>query len=201
MAVVLPGFRPVKHLNGAPYNGQFNRYCVPASDATAINVGDVVVLNTNAAVTSSGPGVYPAVSRATAGSPVAVGVVVGFEPNYANLNEGNVRQASTFRIVHVMDNSDVILAAPQDAVGGVVAPGSVGLNIQLAVNAAQTVQPFASQMSLDSSTVATTNTFPFQIVGITDAPDQDSASTARPAELLVRFNVHQYHVATGTAGV
>ena len=40
----LNGFRPVKSITGAPYNGQGNVYFVPASDSTVIMVGDAVKL-------------------------------------------------------------------------------------------------------------------------------------------------------------
>ena len=83
MATVLPGFRPVKFLNGAAWNGQVNRYMISASDTQATNVGDLVQLSDNAALEdASGSGaVYPAVERINLGTAAAiVGVIVGFEP-------------------------------------------------------------------------------------------------------------------------
>lgn len=202
MAIALPGFRPVKHLTGAPYNGQVNRYMISASDSQATNVGDLVQLSDNdALVDAQGFGVYPAVERIGSGTSVPiVGVIVGFEPDYSNLNAGNYRAASTRRIVLVADSPDLLLAAPQDAVGGVVAAASVGLNVAINLGTAATAAPWASGMSVDSSTVATTNTLPLQIVGVTAAPDNDVTSTARPAELLVRINTHAFKAA-GVAGV
>jgi hypothetical protein len=202
MAIALPGFRPVKHLTGAPYNGQVNRYMISASDSQATNVGDLVQLSDNdALVDAQGFGVYPAVERIGSGTSVPiVGVIVGFEPDYSNLNAGNFRAASTRRIVLVADSPDLLLAAPQDAVGGVVAAASVGLNVAINLGTAATAAPWASGMSVDSSTVATTNTLPLQIVGVTAAPDNDVTSTARPAELLVRINTHAFKAA-GVAGV
>jgi hypothetical protein len=201
MASVLPGFRPVKHLSGAPYNGQFNRYMVSASETGAINIGDLVVLSdSNALVDTAGFGVYPAVERAGSGtSAVIVGAVVGFEPDYSNLNAGMFRAASTRRVVFVADSPDLIFAAPQDGVGGVIAAASVGLNAAVALGSAATTAPWASAMSVDSSTVATTNTLPVTVVGILASPDNDETSTARPAEVLVRINTHQY--ANGATGV
>ena len=38
------GFRPVKTVTGAAYNGQANVYFVPSSDSTVIMVGDAVKL-------------------------------------------------------------------------------------------------------------------------------------------------------------
>lgn len=200
MASVLAGFRPVKHLTGAPYNGQLNRYMISASDTQVTNVGDLVVLSDNAALVDPDQGVYAAVERAGSGTASAiVGVVVGFEPDYSNLNAGNFRAASTRRVALVADSPDLIFAAPQDGVGGVVAAASVGLNVAVNLGTAASTAPWASGMSVDSSTVATTNTLPLKVIGITSAPDQDVTSTARPAEVLVMINTHQY--ANGTAGV
>ncbi len=202
MAAVLAGFRPVKHLNGSPYNGQVNRYMISASDSQATNVGDLVQLSDNdALVDSIGFGVYPAVERIGSGTAVPIiGAIVGFEPDYSNLNAGNFRAASTRRVVLVADAADLIFAAPQDGVGGVVAAASVGLNVAINLGTASTAIPYASGMSVDSSTVATTATLPLQIVGVTAAPDNDVTSTSRPAELLVRVNTSAYGAA-GIAGV
>lgn len=201
MASVLAGFRPVKHINGSPYNGQLTRYMISASDSAATNVGDLVVLSDNNALVDPAGGVYAAVERAGSGTSAAiVGAIVGFEVDYSNLNTGNYRAASTRRVALVADSPDLIFAAPQDAVGGVVAAASVGLNVAVNLGTAATAAPWASGMSVDSSTVATTNTLPLQIMGITAAPDNDETSTARPAEVLVRINTHQYGAA-GLAGV
>jgi len=39
------GFKPVKHITGAPYNGQMNIYEVPAGEAVPVFVGDLVKLS------------------------------------------------------------------------------------------------------------------------------------------------------------
>jgi hypothetical protein len=202
MASVLKGFRPVKHLNGSPYNGQLNRYMISASDSQATNVGDFVQLSDNdALVDTVGFGVYPAVERIGSGTAVPiVGVIVGFEPDYTNLNTGNYRAASTRRVALVADSPDLIFAGFQDGTGGVVAAASVGLNAAINLGTAATTAPWASDMSVDSSTVATTATLPLQIVGVTASPDNDVTDTTRDAELLVRINTHAFKAA-GLAGV
>lgn len=201
MASVLAGFRPVKHLNGSAWNGQVNRYMISASNASVTNVGDLVVLDTNPSLEdTAGFGVYPAVARATSGTAAAiVGAIVGFEVDYSNLNNPNVRSASTRRIALVADAPDTIFAAPQDAVGGVIAAASVGLNVAFDLGTASTTTG-ASGMKVDSSTVATTATLPLQIMSVTASPDNDVTSTARPAEVMVRINTHQFQAA-GVAGV
>jgi hypothetical protein len=202
MASVLAGFRPVKHLNGSAWNGQVNRYMLSASDSQTTNVGDFVQLSDNdALVDTVGFGVYPAVERIGSGTAVPiVGVIVGFEPDYSNLNTPNYRAASTRRVVLVADASDTLFAGPQDGTGGVVAAASVGLNVAINLGTAGSSGAYASGMSVDSSTVATTATLPLQIVGVTVSPDNDVTSTTRAAELLVRVNTSAFNAA-GIAGV
>lgn len=202
MATVLAGFRPVKYLNGAAWNGQVNRYMISASDTQATNIGDFVQLSDNdALVDATGNGVFPAVERIGSGTAVPiVGVIVGFEVDYANLNAGNTRAASTRRVALVCDSPDVLFAGPQDGTGGVVAAASVGLNVAINLGTASTAVPYSSGMSVDSSTVATTATLPLQVMGVTASPDQDVTSTTRPAEILVRVNTHAFKAA-GVAGV
>jgi hypothetical protein len=195
------GFRPVKHMNGSPFNGQVNRYMISASDSQVTNVGDLVVLSDNDALVDAAGGVYPAVERAaSATSSAIVGAIVGFEVDYSNLNTGNYRAASTRRVALVADSPDLIFACPQDGTGGVVAAASVGLNCSLVIGSGSSTAPYASAMMVDSSEVATTATDPVQIVGVVASPDNDVTSTSRPAELLVRINTHAFNAA-GLAGV
>lgn len=202
MASVLSGFRPVAHIGGSSFNGQIRKYMISASDTQATNVGDFVQLSDNdALVDPVGFGVFPAVERIGSGTAVPiVGVIVGFEPDYTNLNAPNYRAASTRRVCYVCDAVDTIFAGPQDAVGGVVAAASVGLNVAINLGTAGTSGAYNSGMSVDSSTVATTATLPLQIIGVTSAPDNDVTSTTRPAEIRVRVNTAAYGAA-GLAGV
>ena len=64
------GFRPVKHTNGSPYNGQANLYYV-ASAADEILVGDVVKISGS----SDANGIQGA--DLAGASDVPVGIVVG----------------------------------------------------------------------------------------------------------------------------
>jgi len=202
MATVLAGFRPVKHRSGAPYNGQFNRYMISATDSAVTNVGDLVILSDQAALVDPAGGVYPAVERAAVTtSGVLVGAVVGFEPDYSNLNAPNYRAASTRRVAFVADAADLIFAAPQDGTGGVVGAASVGLNVDVNLGTASSSGNYASGMVVDSSAVTTTNTAPLRIVGITASPDNSETSTTRPAEVLVMINTHQWSFGSGVTGV
>ncbi len=187
------GFRPVKHLDGSPYNGAYNTYYVPASDGTALFVGDAVKL----AGSASDDG-YATIAQAAAGNPV-VGVVVGFRVDPTNLNTpSQYRAASTARYVRVADARDLVFEVQEDAVGGAAAVTDVGLNADLVVAAGSTTTG-QSGMQLDTSTKATTATLVWKILGFANRPDNEIGSAN--AKVHVMINAHQHGDHTGTAGV
>jgi hypothetical protein len=187
------GLRPVKHLNGSAYNGQTNLYYVPASDGTAMGVGDLVKL----AGSASADG-YATVAQSAAGD-ASVGVVVGFVVDLSNLNQvAQYRTASTARYVLVADATDIVYEVQEDAVGGALAVTAVGLNANVVV-AAPSATTGLSGMQLDSSTAATTATLNLKILGFSTR--QDNEIGVANAKVLVTINNHQFGSSTGTAGV
>ena len=71
------GFWPVQTINGGNWDGRFNIYYVPATDATAIFKGDFVSLVAGGGGDPTGR--YPIVAQATAGTGNALlGVCIGF---------------------------------------------------------------------------------------------------------------------------
>ena len=153
MAQVLSGFRPVRHVSGAPYNGQVTRYVVSSADTVALNIGDLVSLSATPWTNNIDGGVYPAVTRAgtSTTTPVTsatiVGSVVGFLPNYANLNISQFKAASTTAIVFVADAPDLVFAAAQSGTAGAqVTNASIGLNVSLVPGLTSTSAPYASEI-------------------------------------------------------
>jgi hypothetical protein len=185
------GFRPVKHLNGSPYNGQVNVYHIPASDGTAVYVGDVVKY----AGSSTADGTKPTVALAAAGDAI-VGVVVGFAVNRDNINiGGSYRAASTARDVLVCDSPDVVFEV--ETSNGTPAATDVGLNINHATGSPDTATA-RSGAYVDFGTEATTAALTFKILGFVPREDNEVGASAK---LLVKINNHQHGSHTGTAGV
>lgn len=200
------GARPVKHLNGSPYNGQCNIYEVPAGEATAIFVGDPVILSSSA---PTGP--YPAVEAlaASAAGDVASGVLVGFvvgiypanwDPTSGNMTRTSVildtpvyRAASTKQFVLVADSPDIVFEMQADAA---VALASIGLNTGFNVGTHNTTTG-ASAWQADGSAVNTTNTLPIQILGFPTEPTHEANATYN--RVLFRINTHAF--ANGATGV
>lgn len=202
------GFKPVKHLNGAPYNGQANLYEVPAGEAVPVFVGDLVKLSDSAATS-----LYPAVEAVVgASAQIAAGPILGavvgivnskFDPVAGALSSGSIsldtpvyRPASTKQFVLVCDSDDVIYEAEADAS---VAAASIGLNV--GVGASAHTNPLltgASPMYVYSTTAPdTTSTRPLQILGIVNRPDNEIGANSK---VLVRINVQSYG-SVGVAGV
>lgn len=170
------GLVPLRHINGSPYNGQFQYFYVPASDGTAIYVGDVV----KTAGTSGAAGVFVngmdmegvqaviRVSGGTTGQDI-VGVVKGFLPDPTALQTKH-RAASTARVALVVTDPTVIYEIQEDAVSTPVAAASVGLNAAFTTTAGSATTG-VSGIELDSDSVATTATLPLKVVGLVKRPD------------------------------
>jgi hypothetical protein len=205
------GFRPVRHLNGSPYNGQANIYEVAAGEAIPVFIGDLVTLS-DAAATAGYPAVESIATVTTADTagiaaiPI-VGVVVGIlnskmDPD-GKLTTGSIaldipiyRAASTKQFVLVADSPDLVCEAEATAT---IALASVGLNADIGW-AAQVAGGGngTSPMQVSTTALGTVATRPLQVIGFSKRVDNEPASANN--KVLVRFNTHQYGAA-GLAGV
>lgn len=147
------GLKPVKHLNGSPWNGQANVYYVPATDSVAIFKGDAV----KSAGSADASGKYPTVSQCAAGEAIR-GIVIGFgEMPQIMINPTNPdrvnRPASTAMYVLVIDDPSVIFEIQEDSDAAALSAADVGLSADLIVGSGSTVTG-KSGMELDSSSAA-----------------------------------------------
>jgi hypothetical protein len=183
-ANVPSGLRPVRHRNGAPYNGASARYFIPASDSTAVFIGDAV----KSAGSADADGVAT-VAQAAAGDTIR-GVVVGFQPVTAD--SPTYRVASTARYAFVADDPDLVFEVQEDAVGGALGADDVGLNADLVVAAGSTITG-RSGMQLDSSDKKT-GTAQLRILGFAQRADNEIGANAK---MLVMINEHELKATTG----
>jgi hypothetical protein len=200
------GFRPVKTITGAPYNGQANLYFVPASDSSVIMVGDAVKLAGDARAATGAP----TVTRVSGATDIPVGIVVGIVftgvgdltnvPPVTNLNSPVYRAASTDRYLLVADDPNIVYETQYagTSVAAATITANVGLNGQFVVTAGSTTSG-ASGMQLDSSGLATTATLPLKIVGFPNRPDNIPGDTY--FSYYVKLNSASMATGTGSAGV
>lgn len=183
------GLRPVKHVDGSPWNGQLNKYFVPATDSTAIYQGDLVKLG--GAVDSVG---VATVAKFVAGTDsAAVGVAVGFAINPLNLNSPQYRVASTALYVLVADSPDTMFEI-QSSVAAT--PTTLTQNAQVADAGGSTT---TGQSGMSITSFATTATLPLKAMGAVQRVDNDI--TSNNYKVLVVINNHQLGAGTGTLGV
>lgn len=200
------GFRPVKHVTGAPYNGQANMYVALAADATALYVGDPVILSGTAHTNG-----IAAIQKAGAGAAV-LGVVVGIvnakvDPVSGSMTAGSIaldtpqyRPAFTLQYIMVCDAPDVVYEV--EAVTGANAAYSfaavdVGLNADLATVAGSTTTG-VSAAALNMATAAITATLQFKILGSVQRVDNEP--TGNSAKVLVKINNATLGGGTGATG-
>ena len=182
------GLKPVRQAGGAPHNSADNMYYHPASDATALYIGDPVIKNGSADAAG-----IPGVIRATAAGAIT-GVVVGFVPDGVT-NTAGYGAASTAYYVLVCDDPDQLYEIQEDSVGGALAAADIGLNADF-INAAGNNYTRRSGAMLDTSTKAVTATLPLKIVGLTPRPGNDIGANAK---VLVKINNHTE--ALGVVGI
>lgn len=199
------GFKPVKHANGSPYNGQATLYYVAAA-SDEILVGDVAKL----AGSADANGIPSA--ELCGATDVPIGIVVGiltskFDP-VGKMTTGSLVldlpasaqiAAGAAGYILVADATDIIMEVEADT-SATPALVDVGLNVShtnLANSLTRTAATTTSPAAVNTTTKAVTSTLNFQILGFVQRVDNEIGASAK---LLVRFNRHQY-MSVGTTGI
>jgi len=159
------GLRPVRHLNGSPYNGGTQKCYISSVYAVALFVGDPVLLTPT--LTEKDPtGRYPTINKAANG--IVRGVIVSFDPLQSDLTKV-YNPASTTRYANVCMDPYVIYQIRDDGAGtpGVVYPGQ---NAEMTHGSGSTTTGLSGTI-LDTSTPTTTVTFPLHIIGLAEQED------------------------------
>jgi len=204
----ISGFKPVKHQNGSPYNGQATIYYVPTG--SNIFVGDAVKLAADG--TADGIPQVAALAAGSAGTGQAgVGVVVGvitakMDPVTGKMTAGSISLDTPQYVatgvggfVLVADATDLIYEVEATSAGSSYsfAATDIGQNANIVATAGSTTTG-NSNHALDMADKGTTATLPFKIVGVSRKVDNDA--TGAFTKVLVTLNNHQFK-STGTAGV
>lgn len=184
------GLLPVGYLSGRVYNGHVRRIKIASGYATGIFRGDLV------RIASSGT-VEKETGTTSTTANALLGVFMGVEYTDPNLNylvHRNFWPASTVAsnaLAYIFDDPFGVFKVQADAT---LAQTSIGNNVALVQNAGST-QNGMSRVTIQASSIATTNTLPLKIIGYAD---QSAAADAFP-DMLVTYNagMHHYLSATG----
>ena len=193
------GLSPVKHLTGAPFNGQGNIYQIAAADTNGYAIGDPVI--------SSGSGDVNGVPGITiyGGTGAIRGVILGLgtygtliaNPNNLNSTVRPAAAQSTDWYAIVADSPDLIFEVQENANGTQLAATEIGLNQILKSGANNGYMSGWQLSSYSDATPATTATLAFRLLGL--ARRSDNAFGAY-AKWLVYANVHELGHGTGATG-
>ena len=194
------GLKPVRLRDGRPYNGAYREYYVPASDGTALFIGDPVVktgTSNTTEVLGRMPGTLPAAIRATAGDGNAItGIVVGFAAS--DRDSLPYRAASTERIAYVVDDPDVVFHIQDDGTGSLDAT-TVGLNAVLIYTTAGSTVTGRSGVEMDGGGAdgpAADASNQLTILGLAPIPGNTLADFA-----VWEVVINQHTEATGAIGI
>ena len=191
------GFRPVRHISGAPYNDtSIMAYC---TESTATFIGDVMIWSGTSGAAGTvvsgfdveGMKICQHSTNTTTGANVA-GVVVGFVP--ITTLPGNYRNASDAQIVLLCVDPTVVYEVQEDGDTTPLTSSMMGNNIDLVSGAGSTVTG-ASAYAIDSTATATASTHPFKLLGLTKRPDNafnTGGSLVDMAKFDVMLNVFDY---------
>jgi hypothetical protein len=169
------GLRPLRHLNGAPWNGATVKCYIGATYDRALFIGDPVLLSD--ITTEKDPtGRYPTINASDCvDADMVRGVIDSFEPLPGDLSK-NYNPTLTARIANVVMDGDVLFAIRGDGGGTVTAlfPGQNAVGITT-VALGSTVSGL-SEFMLDEGTTsapAANQSYPLLIHGILEREDNE----------------------------
>lgn len=189
------GLRPVGTIGQSGYRGKVEAFSVPATDGTAIGLGDPVTLTGAGGLSAAG---LPIVKRGTVGG-VCAGVMVGVQLNPADLSMvGGYRKASTAMTILVDTDPNTIYEIQEDSLGGSVSLANGTKNASLILGTVDTVTGNSKTM-LDSSTAAADAALDLLLLRPSLKVDNTPASSY--CKWLVKLNLHQYAAGIVRVGV
>lgn len=186
--------------------GGINRYFIPATDETAVFLGDAVK---SAGGGDAVEGVSTVTQATASGSPgdgnaAAIrGVVVGFDMisgmTASTLNiYGRYRPADTAMYVLVCDDPDAEFEIQCDDVGATLAAADLQLNADIVIGSGNTTTGM-SGMELDTSSKGTTAAVQLKIIKL--VPRAGNNQAVANQRVIVKIDNHELSHGTGTVGV
>lgn len=193
------GLKPVRYMNGTPWNGKFTMYY--SSGASAIYKGALV----KHSGTGYTDGKTPGCTLAGAGDP-PVGVVIGFanQKNVAayltDLDKAYV-PASAACYVAVVDDPNVLFEVQEDNGSSAhLAVTDIGQFVPIVNNSSGDTTTGWSYGEIDSDgAAASASSATLQIMGVVDREDNEIGSSADYAKWLVRIADHHFKSVTVSA--
>jgi len=176
------GARVVGTLSGSPWEASLEAFTLDGGHA-AIGVGDLVQMTSDGYLDVYAAGETGFIGVCVGILPVSLGVVNGKKNNFMSSTEPtltgsgvNTSIANATDTILVCTAPDAIIEMQEDGVGTPLTLVMVGSNVDIINVAGVHGTTGKSQMEIDSSTSAATNTFPLRLLGLVQDPDNELAS-------------------------
>lgn len=197
------GFKPIRYISGAPYNGAVNPYWIKNTQNNGVFIGDPVIVqgtaNTAQIDVPGGtfvPGSLPEVLKTAAGDGnTSTGVIVSFAPDPTAL-ENVHRVDSTERVCYVCDDPDVVFLMQGDS-AAVIAVTDVSNNADFIKTHEGSAITGLSAMEVDSGTQSADASNQLIVLRLANIPGNDL--TAVHAIWEVMLSNHSMRNAGGGA--
>jgi hypothetical protein len=192
------GLKPVRHLNGSPWNGQTIRMLIEDDDDTSYFVGDPVTITGTAGVDDTSGIIVADIAVATVSNRI-YGVVCSVEPKPDNLSRTYLKTLDG-GYLNVCCDPDVIYEVQDD--GTAALTGDVlGANAMLTADTAGSTTTGLSGWELDASIVGANITYQLQVMGISQRPD-NAFGVNCIWEVLISLHILKTHnAAVGNLGI
>ena len=196
------GLEPVRQATGGTIRANNftdgNGYRIAATAPTAYFEGDLVTYSAGLLVTDVG--------AASPGAVVGVFWGAEFQDNSTgdvkfvrSIANGQVAKAQYK--AYVYDDPNTLFKIQADQAATALVAANVGELVQIVASPTGSSITHKSGLVADSSTKATTNTFPLQVLGSAET-DLGYTSAGTTMDILVRINSHQHgNGATGVTGI
>lgn len=168
------GLKPARDARSGYESGGLEMFYHPASDATALVIGDPVIKNGSA----DAAGIAGVVRAGATGA--ITGVVMGFVPDGVTDVAGFGAASTAFYVLVCTDSTEAFII--QENAG--IAAADVGLNANMATGSGSAYN-HRSGFVLDATTKATTATLQLKILGLAPIPGNDFGAFNK---LLVMIN-------------
>lgn len=184
------GLRPLRYLNGSPWNGQATMYHVDSGYATALFIGDPVDL----VGTGDATGKYQNVQKATlADTNRTIGPIVAVYEDPSKSLDRAYLPASTGGYVLVADDPNLIFEVQVDS-AGTLAIADLGQNgILIETHSGSTITGL-SGIEFDEDSTAANSSLMIQTMKLVDRPDN---ALGLHCNIEVLISTHRYGF-TGT---
>lgn len=166
------GLRPVRHIDGTPWNGATVRCYIGSDYGTALYIGDPVLLTTDLSAKDAGANYLSVQLSAGTTGVIIRGVITSFEPRPQDLTQ-QYKPASQARWMNVcMATPDLIFQVQDDGDG---TPAAVwpGQNAVLAAGTSSTVTGMSGYVLDGSTTPTTTQAHTLHIIGLADIANNE----------------------------